>query len=420
MPEPLNDIIKAQQLKKHKAIATGLFVLMTLVYVLSTWLLKTRDDIWLGYIKAFAEAAMVGALADWFAVTALFHHPLGIRIPHTNLIENKKKNIGDNLGGFVVTNFLNGPTIRPYIEKLQVSNLLVQWLDNPKNLNLLVTEISNILKNVVRKADDGMVTQFISDQSQKLLKEIKLNSAVASGLDIIMERGDQTRILSYLVTKLRGYIIENETMVRERVKKESHFLIPGFVDNLIATKITKGLANYLSEIDQDPNHKVRQEVNQQLVRFIEDIRTSPAWQAELEDIKNSLLSGDKIQQYASSVWKHLQTAIINDLEGQESSILLYLQKTIREMAANLKNDPAFQQKMNKWVQRTAYKYILKNTSKVGDLISNTVGNWQGKELSNKLELEVGKDLQFIRINGTLVGGLVGLLIYTITRLIENS
>ncbi len=420
MPDTVNDIIKAQQLRKHKAIATGLFVLMTFIYVLSTWLLKTRDDIWLGYIKAFAEAAMVGALADWFAVTALFHHPLGIRIPHTNLIENKKKNIGDNLGGFVVSNFLNGPAIRPYIQKLQVSSLLVQWLENPKNLTLLVTEISKILKDVVRKADDEMVTQFISDQSQKLLKEIKLNNAVASGLDIIMERGDHTRILSYLVTKLRDYVAENEPMVRERVKKESHFLIPGFVDNLIATKITKGLANYLLEIDQDPHHKVRLEVNQQLIRFIEDIRINPAWQQELEDIKNSMLSGEKIHDYASSVWKHLQQAIISDLEGRESGILLYLQKTIREMVSNLKNDPAFQQKMDKWVQKTAYKYILKNTSKVGELISNTVGNWQGKELSNKLELEVGKDLQFIRINGTLVGGLVGLLIYTITRLIENS
>jgi uncharacterized membrane-anchored protein YjiN (DUF445 family) len=131
MPDTLTDIIKAKQLRKHKAIATGLFVLMTIVYVLSTWLLKTRNDIWLGYIKAFAEAAMVGALADWFAVTALFHHPLGIRIPHTNLIENKKKSIGDNLGGFVVSNFLNAATIRPYIEKLQISNLLIQWLSNP-------------------------------------------------------------------------------------------------------------------------------------------------------------------------------------------------------------------------------------------------------------------------------------------------
>jgi len=420
MPDTLNDIIKAQQLRKHKAIATGLFVLMTIVYVLSAWLLKTRDDIWLGYVKAFAEAAMVGALADWFAVTALFHHPMGIRIPHTNLIENKKKNIGDNLGGFVVANFLNAPTIRPYIEKLHVSTLLIQWIEQPKNLHLLVSEISAILKNVVKSADDSMVTQFISDQSQKLLKEIRLNATLAAGLDIIMQRGDQVRILNYLVSKLRTYVIDNETMVRERVKKESHFLIPGFVDNLIATKITKGLANYLAEIEQEPDHTVRKEIDQQLKRFIEDIRTNPAWQKELEDIKDSLLSGDKIQQYASSVWKHLQNAIMSDLEGTESSIMLYLQKTISEMAHNLKNDPAFQQKINKWTQRTAYKYILKNTSKVGDLISSTVGNWQGKELSNKLELEVGKDLQFIRINGTLVGGLVGLLIYTITRMIENS
>jgi uncharacterized membrane-anchored protein YjiN (DUF445 family) len=209
-------------------------------------------------------------------------------------------------------------------------------------------------------------------------------------------------------------------MIRDRVKKESHFLIPGFVDNLIATKITKGLANYLSEIDQDPDHTVRQEVNQQLIRFIDDIRNNPDWQKELEDIKESLLSGDKIQQYASSVWTHLQNAIINNLEGKESAIQVYLQKTIGEMVTNLKENPVFQQKMNKWVQLNAYKYILKNTSKVGDLISGTVGNWQGKELSNKLELEVGKDLQFIRINGTLVGGLVGLLIYTITRFIENS
>lgn len=420
MPDTLTDIIKAKQLRKHKAIATGLFVLMTIVYVLSTWLLKTRNDIWLGYIKAFAEAAMVGALADWFAVTALFHHPLGIRIPHTNLIENKKKSIGDNLGGFVVSNFLNAATIRPYIEKLQISNLLIQWLSNPKNSLLLVTEISAVLKDLVKKADNRLVTQFIADQSQKLLKEIRLNAALASGLHIIMERGDHTRLLSYLVTKLRSYVIDNETMIRDRVKKESHFLIPGFVDNLIATKITTGLANYLSEIDQDPDHTVRQEVNQQLIRFIDDIRNNPDWQKELEDIKESLLSGDKIQQYASSVWAHLQNAIINDLEGKESAIQVYLQKTIGEMVTNLKENPVFQQKMNKWVQLNAYKYILKNTSKVGDLISGTVGNWQGKELSNKLELEVGKDLQFIRINGTLVGGLVGLLIYTITRFIENS
>ncbi|GAB3412398.1 DUF445 domain-containing protein [Niabella aquatica] len=415
-----SDSIKAAQLRKHKAVATGLFLLMVATYVLSTWLLKSRSDVWLGYLKAFSEAAMVGALADWFAVTALFHHPLGIPIPHTNLIENRKKSIGDNLGGFVVSNFLNAAAIRPYIQKLNTSALLIQWLGSEKNTGILVTELSRILKDVVQNADDTAVTGFISNKSRELLKEIKLNEVLASGLDMIIERGDHVRILDYLVNKLRQYVAANEAMVRQRVKKESHFLIPGFVDNIIASKITNGLARYLDEIETDPNHKMRHELNGQLTRFINDVRTSPKWQQELQEIKEMILHSDKIQQYASTIWKQLQTGIINDLEGQQSAIRLYLKKNLLEMVTSLKQDEAMQQKLNAWVRQNAYKYILRNTAKAGELISNTVGNWEGKELSNKLELEVGKDLQFIRINGTLVGGLVGLIIYTITRFIAHS
>lgn len=420
MPEPVNDMIKAQQLRKHKAIATGLFVLMTLIYAAATWLLKTRDDIWLGYVKAFAEAAMVGALADWFAVTALFHHPLGIRIPHTNLIENKKKQIGDNLGGFVVSNFLNAPTIRPYIQKLDISALLSRWLGNEKNIDILVNEICRLLKNLLSNADDKAVTGFIASKSKDLIKGINLNETLASGLDIIVARGDHARILNYLISKLHLYVTNNEAMIKERVKKESHFLIPGFVDNIIASKITTGLSKYLLEIENDPHHKIRTDINQQLSHFISDVRTSPKWQAELEDIRETILSGNKVNDYSISIWKQLQSGIINDLSDGNSFIQLYLHRNIQNMVVNLQRDVAMQEKLNKWVQLNAYKYILKNTSRVGDLISTTVGNWEGKELSNKLELEVGKDLQFIRINGTLVGGLVGLLIYTITRIIENS
>lgn len=415
-----SDYIKAAQLRKHKTIATGLFVLMVMVYIVSAWLLKTNNEIWLGYVKAFAEAAMVGALADWFAVTALFHHPMGIPIPHTNLIETRKKSIGDNLGGFVVSNFLNAATIRPYIQKLNISALAIQWLGNEKNVDLLITEMSRLLKDVVKKADDTAVTGFIAGKSKELLKNVRLNEVLASGLDMVMERGDQVRMLDYLVKKLRSYILENEEMVKDRVKKESHFLIPGFVDNLIASKITSGLARYLSEIESDPNHKIRNDINQQLLQFISDVRTNPKWQEELNQVKGMILSGDKIQQYAASVWAHLQAGIVNDLEGQQSAIRAYLTKTTREMVAGLQQDEAMQEKLNSWVRYNAYKYILRNTGKAGELISNTVGNWEGRELSAKLELEVGKDLQFIRINGTLVGGLVGLLIYTITRLIENS
>lgn len=414
----LTDSLKAIQLRKHKVIATGLFLLMAIIYIVCTWLLKTQNQLWVGYVKAFAEAAMIGALADWFAVTALFHHPLGIKIPHTNLIENKKKSIGDNLGGFVVSNFLNAPTIRPYIQKLNISNALTNWLSKEKNINALVSELSYILKNVIQKADDDSLTRFITQKSKELLKEIKLNEVVASGLDIVIERKDHVRILNFFVNRLRSYIIDNEEMIRARVKKESHFLIPGFVDNIIASKITNGLSNYLTEIENDASHNIRNEIYSQLGKFINDIRTSPKWQRELQELKDSILAGDKVQQYATSVWKHLQAGIIKDIEADSSAIRQYLLKAINEMATNLKQDPAIQKKINNWLRYNAYKYTLRNATKVGELISSTVGDWQGKELSNKLELEVGKDLQYIRINGTIVGGLVGLIIYTITRWIE--
>lgn len=416
----LNNSIKAAQLHKYKVVATGLFLLMAVLYMLSTWLLKTQQTLWLGYLKAFAEAAMVGALADWFAVTALFHHPMGIPIPHTNLIENRKKSIGDNLGGFVVNNFLNADTIRPYILQLNTSEFIAKWLGNEKNVAVLATAISSLLKDVVTNMNDKSITKFIGNKSTELLKDINLNEVLASGLDIIVQRNDHARILNYLTNKLRHYLFENETMIRERVKKESHFLIPGFVDNIIAAKITNGLVNYLSEIEQNPQHSIRNDINQQLAVFITDIRNSAKWKQELESIKESIVAGDKIQKYAVSIWKQLQTGILTDLESDTSAIEQYIRKTIHEMVANLQQNESMQTKLNYWVQHTAYKYVLRNTEKAGELISNTVGNWKGKDLSNKLELEVGKDLQFIRINGTLVGGLVGLLIYTITRIIENS
>ena len=410
------DILKKRQLRKHKAMATGLFLLMVVVYIFCSWYQRNASFAWIGYVRAFSEAGMVGALADWFAVTALFHHPLGIPIPHTNLIENRKKSIGDNLGGFVVSNFLHAGTIRPYIQKLRVSAYVAQWLQKEKNLNILVNEISWLIRDVIDKIDDNAVTKFISYKSKDILNDIKLNEVLAGGLNTIVERGDHERILNYVLKKVHYYVINNEELVRKRVKEESYFLIPGFVDNIIAAKITKGAAKYISEIEADPQHKLREEFTQQLNLFIEDVKSDPKWQQELQDVKDSLLTGDRIKQYANAAWKSFQTGIVSDLGGERSAVKAYLKRTLKEMVQNLQKDEVLRNKIDSWVQFNAYRYALRNADKVGSLISNTVGDWEGRELSNKLELEVGKDLQFIRINGTLVGGLVGLLIHVATKL----
>lgn len=414
-----NELIKRKQLQQHKTLATGLFLLMIVIYICCEWLLKNPDYTWVGYVKAFAEAAMVGALADWFAVTALFHHPMGIPIPHTNLIENRKKSIGDNLGGFVVSNFLNPRTIRPYIEKLHVSQYVAKWLGSEKNTERLLQEITWLLKDVIQKIDDDAAIALLSRKARSLLSDLKLNEALAEGIEMIMQRGDHERILNYMLKKVRHYIKTNEELVRQRVKKESHFLIPGFVDNMIAAKFTDGVARYLSEIEADPSHQLRQDLKQQLEQFINKIKTDEKWHYELQDVKDSLLSSERLNNYAAGAWQSLRGGIIADLTNDSSGIKSYLKKTITELAGNLQNDEQLRNKIDNWIRFAAYKFILNNSNKVGELISNTVGNWEGKELSDKLELEVGKDLQFIRINGTIVGGLVGLLIYTITKIFEN-
>ncbi|HQW16036.1 MAG TPA: DUF445 domain-containing protein [Niabella sp.] len=393
---------------------------MVIIYIATTWILKTRNEIVLGCIKAFAEAAMIGALADWFAVTALFHHPLGIRIPHTNLIERRKKTIGNNLGGFVVDNFLNAATIRPYIEKISISTIIIHWFGKAKNATFFVDEISRLLKRIISNTDDIAITNFINHKSREIIKEIELNRVIASGMDIVIARGDHIRLFDYLTCQIREYVLNNESLIRERVKQESHFLIPDFVDNIIASKITTGISKYLTEIENDPNHKIRTELNLQVIKLVADIRTQSKWKEEFQVIKNSIIQSDKIEQYALSIWKHLQRNILADLDTPESAIKQYLKKSIEEIVVNLQSDKPFQQKLNKWAQFHSYKYILQNTEKAGELISSTVGNWEGKELSYKLELEVGKDLQYIRVNGTLVGGLVGLLIYALTHFIQNS
>lgn len=411
----MNDEAKRKQLRKYKAFATGLFVLMAVIFIVTTILQKSNSSHWIGYVRAFAEAAMVGALADWFAVTALFRHPLGLPIPHTNLIENSKQRLGDNLGSFVVSNFLSPQNIRPYIQKLKVSNFVGEWLGKEKSQDILIKNLSDIVLDILNKLDDSTVSQFISKKVSEMTGDIKLNKVVGNGIGYILEKNDHQRIITNLSKQIKEYIIENDEMIQDRVKKGSYSFIPSFVDNKIADKIADGLSDFFKEIEENPQHEVRALITQKIHEFSVDLKEDPKWDEEFKTIKNGLLKNEKLEEYSNDIWVSIKKTLMKELQEDHSALKNYLSKNLNEFAQNLKTDENLQNKIDHWVRVTAYKYILKNTHQFGNLISNTVGNWQGKELSEKLELEVGKDLQFIRVNGTLVGGLVGLIIYTIAH-----
>ncbi|CEN39815.1 DUF445 domain-containing protein [Capnocytophaga cynodegmi] len=410
--------MKEKKLRFHKRIATALFLFMTLMYITMVILQKKAPE-WsfVGYIKAFSEAAMVGALADWFAVTALFHKPLGLPIPHTNLIENRKKDIGDNLGNFVVENFLKAENIRPYVESINVSSFIVKYLNKEKNINILINEIKVKLEEIIENTNDKKITNFITEKSKLLLQEIELNTLISNALEYLLKEKEHQKILDFIFLKIQSYILENKDLIHKKISQESAFFIPNFIDKILANKITAGLANYMEEAAENEEHSIRKEIENQLLLLKENLKNEPHWKQKLEKLKDNLLQSENIEKYAESIWIYIKNFLKEDLSKPLNVSVLksYLKKSILNFTNQLQTDKQLQNRIDGWSQKTIYKFILKNRNEAGLLISQTVGNWKGRELSEKLELEVGKDLQFIRINGTLVGGLVGLLIYIITQ-----
>lgn len=408
---------KEKQLKKHKIWATGLFLLMTVIFISCSISQKYYTEPWIGYVRAFSEAAMVGALADWFAVTALFHHPLGLKIPHTNLIQNKKEQIGNNLGNFIVENFLSPTSIRPYILQLKIAEKSSIWLSKEDNQNMIFSGLSQFIQEILHKIDDTAIELWIQSQISNLVSELKFNEIAGNSLSFAIEKNYHQELISNLTKQIIAYISQNKKMVREKVAKESFALIPKFIDDAIADKITEGIIVYFQEVNKDEKHGIREEISQKLRDFSENLKENPHWEKELTFLKEKLIQGKSIQEYTQNVWLSVKTSLINELNNKESVLKKYFHQNILQWSQKLLNDQTLQNNIDRKLRITVYKYVLKNAHKLGELISTTIERWEGKALSDKLELEVGKDLQFIRINGTLVGGLVGLLIHTIVQML---
>jgi len=407
---------KRSQLKKFKWFASLLLLFMAAVYIICEIFFPA--DIWSGYVKAFSEAAMVGALADWFAVTALFRHPLGLPIPHTNLIESGKKRIGENLGDFVINNFLTTSAIKPRLEKLQVASRLGNWLTTDKNRKKVMDEILRIISEAISNMDDDEISAIIQKQAGGLIDKIPINKLAGEGLEKLINENMHQDWFTILALRLRDFLDENRDAIKQKVKEESYFLIPGFVDNMIAAKITNAGLQYLSDFADNKDHPARMQIADKLRMIARDIREGGEWSNRLNSLKDQFLSPQYLKDYSGILWGYIKKQIQQDLERPGSAIGKYLDKTLYEIGDSLANNVSRQERIDKFVQIQAFKLIMKYKQSAGEMISHTVTNWPSRELSNKLELEVGKDLQYIRVNGTLVGGMVGLLIYTLTRLFQ--
>jgi uncharacterized membrane-anchored protein YjiN (DUF445 family) len=370
------------------------------------------------WLKAFSEAAMVGGIADWFAVVALFRHPLGIPIPHTALIPSNKDKIGENLGSFVSDEFLTREKLEGKIEQFNVAVKASDWLIDEKNASLVANLVTNnVIPRVLKTIDDNEVKNFIQTQFSAKLSKVNLGEWIAFGLESLAKSDKQEELVTNVLKTLIIELQNNKHLIQEKVKSSTPFLSFGLADKKITQGVFNGLYSFLEQATFHDS-SIRIKINEYVMNFITELKTSPEMQQKLNNMVIDFANKKEVQDYINGIWLEIKTAIDNDLALKEkSSIQKSITNMIQSFGKGLQQDDAMMAKINDFVKNDMLSVLINNKKMIGELISSTVKSWDTDEVAKKLELEIGGDLQFIRINGTLVGGFVGLLIYAVDCLL---
>ena len=401
------NIVKKKALKRMKNNALGLLGIAVLLFVVAVYFK-------IPMLQAFSEAAMVGGIADWFAVVALFRHPLGIPIWHTAIIPTKKNEIGENLGNFVSEEFLNREKLEIKLEEFNFATKTADWLSQEENANKIASVVAlNIIPGVLKTIKDEDVKRFIQVQFKEKLEAINFGDWVALALEPLQKGNVKDELLTNVLNVMSTELANNKDLIRKKVKASTPFLSFGLADKSITEGVFNGLADFLNEA-KHPGSAIRIKIDEYVYNFLDKVKHSEEMREKINTVILGFAGKKEVQDYVNGIWDEIKRSISADLEkGEESSIKKNISGLIEGFGNGLKEDTVMIDKINNFIKNDLLSMLLNNKKVIGDLISSTVKSWDGKEVSEKLELEIGKDLQYIRINGTLVGGLIGLVIYAV-------
>ncbi len=406
-----DDAERLRALNRMKLLATALLVMVGVVFVVAR---QYAPNTIAGYVEAFAGAAMIGALADWFAVTALFRHPLGIPIPHTAIIAERKDEIGKGLGTFVQGNFLSGAVIAEKIRSLGVADRVGLYLADPVNADKLGENAGDAVRAAVDVLRDEDVAPVVEHMVTDRVADIPAAALASKVLEAAIADGHHELVIESLLEATSKFLGRNTETIRAKVDQASPWWVPDAVDSRIVARITGAGHTFLAEVAADPNHEVRRQIHERVQELAVELRTSPEMEARGEELKAQLLAHPALRAWTSTLWQDLKTTLVEASENPDSELRTKLSAAIVRLGDSLQTDLELRAKIDAWVEQTAIYLLDQYRDEVADLISGTVARWDGDDASRRIELQVGRDLQFIRINGTVVGGLVGLAIHAFT------
>jgi uncharacterized membrane-anchored protein YjiN (DUF445 family) len=412
-PDPAADARRRRGLRRMRTLAVGLLLLAAAVYLLTL----DRDGAW-GYVNAGAEASMVGAIADWFAVTALFKHPLGIPVPHTALIPRRKDELGRSLEEFVGENFLQEGIIRDRIATAVISRRVGEWLAEPAHVRRVVDEVADVAALGLGQVREEHVSDLVTEALVPRFREEPVAPLAGELLGEAVRDGVHEGVVDLVLDELHGWLLEHPDTVAEVLEQRAPWWAPPRLNDAVTRRLTAELVTWLAEVRADPVHRARRAFDSLLTRLADDLQHDPATQARTERLKERLLDQPQVVASGIAIWNALRRALQASLRDPEGAVRRRLGEELTAFGTRLRDDEHLRARIDAALADVSVFAIDRYGAELTAVITQTVERWDGREASRRIELHVGRDLQFIRINGTIVGGLVGLVIHAVTELVS--
>ena len=419
-PSPEVEALKRQQLFRAKAFATTLLIIAVLIYFGCRWLEVNHEaagepiPAWVGYVRAASEAGMVGALADWFAVVALFRHPLRIPIPHTAIVRRKKDQVGESLAQFVGDNFLNPTLIVEKVRTAKIPERVGQWLVAPGNSAKVSAQVGKFTGNVLEAIDPEDAAVVIKSAIIDEVATPEWGPPAGRVLEQLIEEGRTEPLVQQLAEWLHRKSLGAQPWIDRMVGERAPSWAPSFVNDLIGDKVYRELVDWTWNVQRDPHHDARQALHRFLTQLATDLQNDETTIAKVEELKQDILGSAAVTAAPAKMWAATSAKLIDAARDPDSLLRVKVAESAARYGERVNTDAQLRARMDRWLE-TGVVFIAENyAGEITSIISETVQRWDADEAADKIELMVGRDLQFIRVNGTVVGALAGLAIYTVS------
>ena len=409
------DFERLAGLRKMQAIALALLAFMAVVFVISFALQEQYP--WLGYVRAASEGGMVGALADWFAVTALFRYPMGIRIPHTNLISSKKDDIGEGLGSFIEENFLADDVVHNKLTQISGARMAGDWVSQRGNAEKVSNMIASAGLGALTVLDDDDVRDLIESLVRRHVVDPEWGPLLGRATASFIDGDHHEALVDIAASRLEEWLVEHPAAFDRVVSSRLPSWVPSVVDRFVDGRLHAEAVRFAQSVAEDRQHPFRIAIGRFLTDLATDLQEQESLQAQLEAFKQEVFDSPRIRALAASTWDLARAALVDMLEDPESDLRHRLTSALQDFGHRLLDDSTLQFKIDVWVMGVVQHLVTTYRHDLAGVVAETVQRWDAREAAEKIELQIGKDLQFIRINGTIVGSLAGLAIYAFATLV---